>query len=207
MFSWCVCVSLSICLCVSVCSGYNFWSSWHRNFIFLYDGISWWYLGKGQVSRSLGYGQSHLMENANLAKWTSEESADIWSEIFGFHQDPRIFLKSTVISRTWKHRKTKDHLPRKITPYICRCWDAVNFTTDLPVGGGGCCPLHLLRQIMSLVIIGVLSWDKMLKSPVVHRPVKYITIYHSSYCFYSLFYLSSYYSYFHLRIFTILSVM
>ena len=28
----CVCVCLSVCLCV--CSGYNFWTIWHRNFIF-----------------------------------------------------------------------------------------------------------------------------------------------------------------------------
>ena len=30
--SVCLCVFLSVCL--SVCSGYNFWTNWHRNFIF-----------------------------------------------------------------------------------------------------------------------------------------------------------------------------
>ena len=32
MFSSCLCVCVSVCLCV--CLGYNFWTSWHRNFIF-----------------------------------------------------------------------------------------------------------------------------------------------------------------------------
>ena len=30
----CVCMCQSVCLCVCVCSGYNFWTSWYRDFIF-----------------------------------------------------------------------------------------------------------------------------------------------------------------------------
>ena len=70
IFVVCVCVCLSVCLCLFVCLGYNFWTSWHR-LHFWCGGTSWQYLGQVWVSRSLGQGQGHLMENANLATWTS----------------------------------------------------------------------------------------------------------------------------------------
>ena len=56
----CVCVSVCLSVCVSVCSGYNFWTAWHRNFIFWYAGTSWPYLGQVWVSRSLDQGQGHM---------------------------------------------------------------------------------------------------------------------------------------------------
>ena len=37
-------VMFTYCLCV--CTGYNFWLPWHRNFPFWYGGTSWPYLGQ-----------------------------------------------------------------------------------------------------------------------------------------------------------------
>ena len=54
--------------------------------------------------------------------WISLESVDF---------NGIISLKSTVISQTWtgKHRITKDHLPRKVTPYIL-----TSLVTTLDIG-------------------------------------------------------------------------
>ena len=67
----CVCVYVWVCVsvCVSLCAclGCNFWKNWHRKTSFLV----WWYiltyLVQVWVSRSLGQGQGHLMENALFA--------------------------------------------------------------------------------------------------------------------------------------------
>ena len=55
---------LSVCMCLSVRT-INFWTNWHRNFIFGMVVTSRPYLGQVWISRSLG--QGHLMENANFA--------------------------------------------------------------------------------------------------------------------------------------------
>ena len=69
----CLCVCVCVCLSVylSVCLGNNFWMCWLRNFIFGMGVTSWPYLGQVWVSRSLGQGQGHLVENAHFATWTS----------------------------------------------------------------------------------------------------------------------------------------
>ena len=68
--SVCVSAAVCVCVCVLVCAGYN-----SEPVDIVTSSLVWWYfltISRSSSSiKSLGQGQGHPMENANLATWTS----------------------------------------------------------------------------------------------------------------------------------------